>query len=366
MRINATFILGLLLMVIVISIQDHGILKTARLQKIFAISALLPLILIGVVPLITGDVLKTNFTPFVPLAHDAAGSPIAGTWNLQGVAVVAGGMLMAAWSTYGFETAVCYTREFKDPARDTFKALLYSGLFCLAIFTLIPLSFQGALGLEGMLAPEIYSGMGVAQAMAGMVHAGAIVTNVIVVMLVCTLLLSIMTAMAGSSRTLYQGAVDGWLPRFLDNVNEHGAPTRAMWTDLSFNLILLLLSDNVFILAASNVGYIIFIFMNLNSGWIHRIDRANWPRPFRAPTWLLTVGVILAYVNLGFLGLGASIWGEGTLMTGLFFASLILPVFVYRHYVQDKGVFPAAMQEDLAGRYEQDTKPKAGFCPIWH
>jgi hypothetical protein len=37
-----------------------------------------------------------------------------------------------------------------------------------------------------------------------------------------------------------------------------------MWTDLGFNVILLLMSDYVFVLAASNVGYIIFNFLNLH------------------------------------------------------------------------------------------------------
>jgi amino acid permease len=56
---------------------------------------------------------------------------------------------------------------------------------------------------------------------------------------ILALMLAIMTAMAGSSRTLYQGSVDGWLPRYLSHVNEHGAPTRAMWTDLIVNLVVL-------------------------------------------------------------------------------------------------------------------------------
>ena len=33
------------------------------------------------------------------------------------------------------------------------------------------------------------------------------------------------------------------------------------------------MSDYLFILAASNVGCIIFNFLNLNAGWIHRMDR---------------------------------------------------------------------------------------------
>jgi len=38
-----------------------------------------------------------------------------GAWDMAGWTVIAGGLFLAAWSTYGFETAVCYTGEFKDP-----------------------------------------------------------------------------------------------------------------------------------------------------------------------------------------------------------------------------------------------------------
>ncbi|HDY86312.1 MAG TPA: APC family permease, partial [Methylophaga sp.] len=297
----------------------------------------------------------------------------------------AGGLFIAAWSTYGFETAVCYTREFKNPKTDTFKAIIYSGLLCIAVFTLVPIAFQGNLGLgemvtpavvdaagtvispavyDGMLAADVYSGMGIAKILSGMLGDSAVIANILVVMFVLALLLSIMTSMAGSSRTLYQASVDGWLPKYLSHVNEHGAPTRAMWTDLAFNLCLLMMSDYVFVLAISNVGYIIFNFLNLNSGWIHRMDRPDWSRPYRAPTILLVFGGILAYVNLMLMGLGANIWGEGTLMTGLIFATLIIPVFMYRHYVQDKGVFPKAMLEDmhLTGE-EVGVSSRAGMLP---
>ena len=59
-----------------------------------------------------------------------------------------------------------------------------------------------------------------------------------------------------------------------------------MWTDLVFNLILLAIASAdatsyFFILAVSNCGYIIFNFLNLNAGWIHRIDTGHVPRPWQ-------------------------------------------------------------------------------------
>jgi amino acid transporter len=384
LRINSVFILGAVILLAVKAIQDGGILRSANTTKILGVSAMIPLILIGVVPLFTGDIVKANFFPLVPLAHDAAGRVADGTWNMAGITVFAAGMFLAAWSTYGFETAVCYTGEFKNPKTDTFKAIFYSGLLCVVVYTLVPFAFQGFLGLgtmiqpavidaagrittpavySGMLAPDIYSGMGVAAVMAKMVHAGQIGGVVVVVMLILALVLSLMTSMAGSSRTLYQASVDGWLPRYLAKVNTHGAPTNAMLTNLVFNLVLLLLSDSVFIIGAANIGYLIFNFLNLNAGWIHRCDRPRQERPWRAPTWILAAGAVLSFVNLAFMGFGADVYGSGTLTTGLVFAALIVPVFIFRHYVQDKGSFPRQMAEDLDMVDGEQIVKRAGIWP---
>jgi amino acid transporter len=384
LRINAIFVLGAVILLAVKFVQDGGILRSANTTKILGISAMIPLLLIGIVPILTGDIVKANFFPLAPLAHDAMGRVADGTWNMAGVTVFAAGMFLAAWSTYGFETAVCYTGEFKNPKTDTFKAIFYSGLLCVVVYTLVPFAFQGFLGLGtllhpavlddagnvttaaeygGMLAPDIYSGMGVAAVMSRMVHAGRLVGVIVVIMLILALVLSLMTSMAGSSRTLYQASLDGWLPKYLAKVNSHGAPTNAMLTNLGFNLVLLLLSDSVFVIGAANIGYLIFNFLNLNAGWIHRMDRPRQERPWRAPTWILAAGAGLSFVNLAFMGFGADVYGAGTLKTGLIFAALIVPVFVYRHYIQDKGSFPREMADDLEMVDGEKIVKRAGIWP---
>ena len=273
-HLNATFIIGVVLMLIIFAIQHRGILSTANFQKVVGSIVIVTLLVVGVAPILLGHVDWSNFTNLVP--PKAAYSAEPGAWNNGGWTLFLGGLFIAAWSTYAFETAVCYTREFKDPQSDTFKAIFYSGLLCLILFTLVPFTFQGVLGVEGMLAPAVVDGSGIADAIAGMVGGGNFIHALLVGLMVLALILTIMTAMAGSSRTLYQGSVDGWLPRYLHHVNEHGAPTRAMWTDLGFNVFLLAIASDVsgyfFVLAVSNVGYMIFNFLNLNAGWIHRVE----------------------------------------------------------------------------------------------
>lgn len=350
LRVNATFVIATILLLITFKLQHSGASKAARTQRILGIASLTPLLIVGIVPFVTGDVPMSNLLPLLPLGHDAQGNLTAaafGSWNGQGVVMALGAMFMAGWASYGFETAVCYTREFRDPRRDTAKAIFWSGALCLIVMTLVPMAFQGALGTAAMLDPRIGDGTGVAAAMARIVGGGAWVANAIVVMLMLSILLIVMTSMMGSSRTLYQASVDGWLPKYLSHVNEHGAPTRAMWTDLGFNPVLLLMSDYMTVLSISNVCYMLFVFLNLQSGWIHRMDRGQWQRPFRCPTWLLVLGSICGYANLVYVGAGADLQGAGTLRNGLIAMLLIVPVFVYRHYWQDRGRFPAQMQRDM-------------------
>lgn len=366
LHFNSTFIIGVILMLIILAIQERGIANTAAAQKWLAIIVLIPLLLVGLVPILTGAINWMNVTNIVP--PTAAYSGVDGEWNLGGWTLFLGGMYIAAWSTYGFETAVCYTRELKDPKRDTFRAIFYSGLLCMVFFFLIPFSFQGVLGQEGMLATGIVDGTGIGEALGNMIGGGPVITQIFVILMILALFLAIMTAMAGSSRTLYQGSRDGWLPVYLSKLNDHGVPRRAMWTDVAFNVFLLALASDAggyfYVLAISNVGYIMFNFLNLNAGWIHRIDNAHMERPWKAPTALIGFNTLLAFVNALFLGAGAKVWGyENALWSGLVFAALIFPVFWYRHYIVDGGKFPKEAYDDLGLPYGEMGERKAGMLP---
>lgn len=349
LRVDSLFLIAVVFLLATFAIQHHGVLRAARVQMVFGLAVIIPLLAVALVPLLSGDVQMANLTPFVPAS---------GAWDLQGWQLVAGGLFLAAWSAYAFETSICYTREFKNPARDTPRAIFAAGGMCLAVYFLVPLAFQGVLGVE-----RLTEGAGTLGSQMGtMVGGGTVVFNLLIVMLILAVLLSITTAMAGSSRTLYQGSVDGWLPRYLSKTNRHGAPTPAMWTDLCFNLVLLLMSDYIFVLAGSSVCYMIFNFLNLNAGWIHRVDRPNAIRPWKAPTVLIAIGGVMAFVNAFLLGFGSYVWGPNAVWLGLGGAALVLPFFVYRHYYQDKGVFPDTMLGQAADQAGVASK-RAGVLP---
>ncbi|MBO0851434.1 MAG: amino acid permease, partial [Pseudonocardia sp.] len=93
LRLNAQFFIAAALLLLVFALQHHGILRAARVQTVVGLAVLLPLLVVGVVPLLTGDVVAHNFQPF---------APISGAWDRPGWTLFAGGLFLAAWSAYAF------------------------------------------------------------------------------------------------------------------------------------------------------------------------------------------------------------------------------------------------------------------------
>ncbi|MFN3461292.1 MAG: amino acid permease, partial [Oceanibaculum sp.] len=94
------------------------------------------------------------------------------------------------------------------------------------------------------------------------------------------------------------------------------------------------------------------------------MDAGHVKRPFKAPTVILATGTVLAFVNAAFMGAGAKVWNPDALWYGLGAAALIIPVFAFRHYIQDKGQFPPQMLADLGVKNSRDLgEKKAGMLP---
>ena len=341
-KITGPILVGAVVLLIAFYLQHSGVLRMARVQFLLAILSLVPILLLTVVPLLTGKINWSHFSPFIPEGTTSWFSRDAFT-------LVMGGMFIAGWTTYACEAAMCYVSEYKNPDKDTVKAVFSSGLLAVLAFTLLPFTFLGVLGMEVLKDPAMVAGdPQAAMVQMAEISFGTGLGKWITILLIMALILAIVTAMAGTSRTLYQSSVEGWLPKYLSKLNRHGAPTNAMWTDLVFNLLLLSLGNPIFVLAASNVTFMFGVAMNLNAAWMHRKDRPNHYRPYKAPDWLIFIGApLLSLLNLAFIIFGANVFAPNALWYGLAAMVLIVPIFYYRHQIVDKGVWPEAAQEDL-------------------
>ena len=67
-------------MLLMFAIQHRGILGTANVQKYIGLLVILPMLIVGIVPIITGQINWSNYSPLVPLA--AAYAPAPGAWDI--------------------------------------------------------------------------------------------------------------------------------------------------------------------------------------------------------------------------------------------------------------------------------------------
>lgn len=353
-RISATWLIAVAFLLIVFVVQHFGAAKMAVFQKIISISAMVLLFGITLAPFIMGKIPLSNLYPLT--------SP-SGAWDMNGWALIMAAMFIAGYSTYGIENSVCYVSELKDPQKDTIKSIFAAGILGLIAFTVQPIAVQGFLGQEGIVSAGIADGTGYAAVMANMVGGGRAIYIFVYIMFLYVVLTGIMTAMGGSARVMYQSSVDGLFPRYLSRVNKHGAPTAATWTVLIFNIILLSFSNYFFILIAANVCYMITTFIDINAGWIHRIDKKDAVRCFLTPTWLMVLGVILSYGNIAFIAAYAAKVEAGPIFSGIVWALVIIPVFLFRHYVTDQGKLPEHINADLDASSSATMGRKAGVLP---
>ncbi len=59
--------IGAVLMLITFAIQHRGILGTANVQKFIGLAVIVPMFIVGVIPIITGQIEWSNFTPLQPI-----------------------------------------------------------------------------------------------------------------------------------------------------------------------------------------------------------------------------------------------------------------------------------------------------------
>ena len=245
-------------------------------------------------------------------------------------------LYIMGWSAYGVETCAAFAPEYKDTVRDTSLALRSAALFSLGVYILLPMGIAGVTGEQAAADNPIgFFVTGFDQILGGG-------SDIMVVFLIASLLLSMNTATADGSRALYGIARDDMTIKELNHLNSYHVPARAMFLDMIVNLALVFFVGNVLaILVAGNLGYMSAHFFALTGFLLLRRDRPNWPRPIKlAPAWL-GVAALLAAINGFFIIYGAShpeLTGYGGsketwIGVGVLLFSIVL--FAFRRIVQD-------------------------------
>jgi amino acid transporter len=237
-------------------------------------------------------------------------------------AAVAKWAFVASWSSYAAETASTVAAELRGARQAMGRVMTTSAAICLLACTLVPLALFS-------VAPRLVAGdpltafTAVARRVAG--PAGGPVVGI---GLAAVLILGALAFIISSSRTIYQLAEDGHLPRLFAHVNRRGAPTGSILLDAAvITTMLLVFGTNVVnVVAAANVGYlIVFVLMPLAYLSLRRV-RDTTAGAMRLGRWAVPLAAGLGLFNLVLLIAGGLQWGWTVFGLGLGISLLILPV----------------------------------------
>lgn len=286
------FVVALIFLAIMFTPCWLGIRLGATFATVLGIGSIVPLILLILLPL-----LKPSTLDFGRL--DGLGFPdgVSGSFGL-----VMGWAFIYTWTVLAMEAAACYIGECREPERDAKIALTAEGLFGLFVYLALPIMVLAVLGQPaiaelGIDANTVF--IGYVDAIFG---ASTFWEWLIGLALIAALLLSVLNALMGASRGLYQNAHDGILPRAFGWVNKHGAPSFATLFSLAFSIGVLCIGQILQIYIFSNMGYLFAVAVSLVGYGIFRATRDEEARPLRMPVWFGPLG--LAF-GVGFLVLWA-------------------------------------------------------------
>jgi amino acid transporter len=246
------------------------------------------------------------------------------------------------------EAAACYVGECRNGPRDAKIALTAEGVYGMLIYILTPLVFVGVLGAALSTADPLTLYTDFTSALFG--H-GTWIKWFIGLPLILALLLSVLNAIMGTGRSLFQASADGTLPRWFGKVNTHGVPARAMAFNVAASMLVVLFGSPVRIYIFSNAGYLFACAMSLLGYFVYRQLRPAAERPFRLPGWVryVALAIFLFWAVVYFYGgwnapniVVAPNSGPVLFILGLVVMALYFPLYYWRKRSDQRRPAPVA------------------------
>jgi amino acid transporter len=262
---------------------------------------MIPLTLLIILPVFKPSAVHgSNLTGF-HFAHGVHGS----------TALIMAWLFVMTWSVLGMEGAACYIGECADPSRDAKIAMSAEGLYGFFIFVFTAVALVLVLGTAQNVDPlTIFSTY--ITAITG--SAGGWVQWAIGLPLIFALLMSMLNAIMGCSRSLYQTSADGVLPRWFSHLNVHGVPDWAMGFTALCSIVVVLSGSPLRIYIFSNVGYLFAIALVFYAYFLHRGAQPDVVRPVRLPNGMRWLALALAIFLTILWGYGG--WNSPSVVIG--------------------------------------------------
>ncbi len=260
---------------------SFGIKLGATFATILGVTSMVPLTLLIILPIFKPSTFHwSNISGFHYASPATSGTVFFLAW-----------IFVISWNAIAMEAAACYIGECRDPARDAKIALTAEGLYGVFVYIGTAIVFVGVLGASLKTADPLTLYTSFCDHIFGN---AAWVKYVIGIPLIFALVLSVLNAIMGVARSLFQASEDRLLPKFFEHQNKHHVPDRAMAFNVVCALIVSLFGSPVRIYIFSNVGYLVAVCASMYGYFIMRQFRPQKVSPFRMPGWFRWVALAVA------------------------------------------------------------------------
>jgi amino acid transporter len=327
-----------------------GIRLGAGFATVLGVVSMIPLTLLVLLP---------AFKPSSFQWSNIAGFHYA-TPATSGVTFFIAWVFVISWNALAMEAAACYVGECRNPARDAKIALTVEGLYGVFIYVATAVVFVGVLGtsLQSADPLTLYTSF------AGKIFGDAgWVTYLIGIPLVFALILSVLNAIMGVGRSLFQASEDALIPRWFAHTNRHHVPDRAMAFNVGCSMLVALFGSPVRIYIFSNVGYLVAVISALVGYFLIRQLQPERVSPFRLPAFArwIALGAALLLTVVFIIGGWNSpgvVVGPGTshflFILGMAIVAIYAPLHLWRR-VSDSRRAPVPMPSgELADALDAD------------
>jgi amino acid transporter len=275
-----------------------GIRFGAAFATVLGLLSMIPLTLLAILPLFKPS--SRDFGNLSGFKHLDGSSFFSNAFGHNWLVIYIAFAFLLTWNVIAMEAAACYIGECRDPERDAKIAMNLEGLYGLFIYTMIPVSFVIVFGASKLSNPLLADPRTIFSNFASAIFgSGASWLDwLISIMLVVALSLSVLNAIMGSARALFQMSIDGQFPRIFANTNKHGVPGFSMAFNVVCSIALIFTGGAVEIYSLSNVGYTASFIPVLIGYYLLRRYQPDAKRPFRLPEFMKYVALAIAAIYL--------------------------------------------------------------------
>ena len=281
---NAAQLGAIALILVFTLINDLGTALSARAQTLLTLAPIALMVALGLFALaFQPDVVKA------PAGPELATLPDALTLGGLATAFLAVNFIFSGWINIIYVAA-----EVKEPGKNIPRSMMSATVVITLLYVIMGATFIAILGLAGTASggsPEL--GFDAGTRVANALGAGWL-APVVLIVITLAILTSINATILAAARVGYAMAKDGafWGP--MAKLSKGGVPRRALWFQALIGCLIVMTGTAETIGEMTSLAMFVTGSLTVAAMYVLRRTRPELPRPYRAPSWMPALYLVLA------------------------------------------------------------------------